>query len=176
MIQITPIGQALAPSFDHPIEMLEACHDKVRYFTHQLAQLPAHLDQFGITDATIQTIHGILRYFDVAAPLHHADEEQNLFPALLTVAPQYSPLIERLLAEHLELNMSWLVLREQLQQVQQGHAQALSRTRVQRFCRRYRLHALDEENEVFTAAKDFLSDMRLQELGQPMAARRQSAA
>ncbi len=79
MIQITPIGQALAPSFDHPIEMLEACHDKVRHFTHQLAQLPAHLDQFGITDATIQTIHGILRYFDVAAPLHHADEEQNLF-------------------------------------------------------------------------------------------------
>ena len=73
---------ALAPDFGTPLAMLTACHDKVRHFAALSLKLAAHIEAKGCDDEAREPASNILRYFDVAAPLHHADEEEDLFPAL----------------------------------------------------------------------------------------------
>lgn len=167
-----PKTQTLAPSFEEPIEMLEACHDKIRFFCHQLFSLPEILKANGVNDGVRNTIDQIMRYFDVAAPLHHADEEQNVFPALLEICPELAPIIERLIGQHLELQHDWMKIREQLLAVKSGKAHALSARRAMNFARRYRLHAEDEEEGIFILAAQHLSKEKLEELGEKMSARR----
>ena len=78
-----------------------------------------HLAAHG-PDAQAQTAAAaILRYFDSAAPAHHADEEQDLFLALVDAmagsdAVCIHHLIARLAAEHRVLEESWARLRPAL--------------------------------------------------------------
>lgn len=169
-----PNAFKLAPSFDEPIEMLEACHDKVRHFCHQLSFLPQQLRATGVNAQIRSSIEQIMRYFDIAAPLHHADEEENLFPEILKHCPEFAPLIERLVGQHLELQHDWLKIREQLIAVHSGKYLALSERRVMNFARRYRLHASDEEEFIFAQARQKIPADILQNLGKIMRERRQT--
>ena len=47
----------------------------------QLDKLPGYLAEWR-HPVVVTTLEGVLRYFDVAGPLHHADEERDLFPLL----------------------------------------------------------------------------------------------
>lgn len=64
-------------TFAEPIEMLYACHGKVRRFCGQVAMLSDYIAENGCNQLVLQTIRQITRYFNVAAPLHHEDEEEN---------------------------------------------------------------------------------------------------
>lgn len=64
-------------TFAEPIEMLYACHGKVRRFCGQIAMLSGYIAENGCNQLVLQTIRQISRYFNVAAPLHHEDEEEN---------------------------------------------------------------------------------------------------
>lgn len=74
-------------TFAEPIEMLYACHGKVRRFCGQVAMLSDYIAENGCNQIVLQTIRQITRYFNVAAPLHHEDEEEDFFPLLLQYAP-----------------------------------------------------------------------------------------
>ena len=69
--------------FDQPFEMLDACHDRVRRSLDLLARLRSYLRDKGCDDSARQAARDVLRYFDMAAPLHHEDEERHVFPPLL---------------------------------------------------------------------------------------------
>ena len=61
-------------SWEEPIEMLYACHSKVKRFCNQLRILPDYLTQNGINQAVKNDVKQILTYFNLSAPLHHDDE------------------------------------------------------------------------------------------------------
>lgn len=70
-------------SFEVPLEMLTACHHRIESQCTTLQRLVAHLATHDVDmDASIAAA-AVLRYFDTSARDHHADEEADLFPALI---------------------------------------------------------------------------------------------
>ena len=57
------------------IEMLMACHEKVRHFAKLADRIAAHITEHGADPQAREAAKSVMRYFDIAAPLHHADED-----------------------------------------------------------------------------------------------------
>lgn len=163
---------AAAPSFDAPLEMLHACHDKVRHFCQQLDALPAYIAANGNSPAVGNTIAGIVRYFEVAGPAHHQDEEDELFPLIMARQPEAAPKIEQLLGEHGYLHARWNAIRDDLNAYAVGTLGTLNAGEIHEFTRLYREHAAREEAWLFPTAGALISEQELHAAGQRMAARR----
>lgn len=167
------IGNRL-PGFDDPLAMLQACHDKVRHFSTLSIALSTHLQEKGNDAEARSAAQAILRYFDLSAPLHHADEEQDLFPALAGVAPPaLQATLQTLQQEHEALAGLWQHLRKTLVAIIEQRSDALPVTLAREFAQRYQQHAEQEEVLVFTPAATLLAANVLRALGERMAARRQ---
>jgi len=61
------------PGFDQPIAFLKSCHDKIRRQITTLQNLLHSLPAQGNTGDAQQAASAVLKYFDRAAHLHHAD-------------------------------------------------------------------------------------------------------
>ena len=74
----------LPHSSNEPVELLLACHARLRHFSELALALASRsdLEHAQVVDAS----HRLVRYFRVALPLHEADEEQTLTPALVELA------------------------------------------------------------------------------------------
>lgn len=149
---LSPLQQVL-PRVDDPIELLQACHDKVRRFAALACRLRDHLATMPAArppDAqAVDAASAILRYFDIAAPLHHDDEELNLFPALRALG--HAPLaqaIDALAQEHGALAARWQALHPWLEAIAQGQAHPAP-AGVDAFATHYIDHARREEAEVY---------------------------
>ena len=70
-------------TFEAPLEMLAACHGRIERQGETLRRLVPHVAANGSDQPAREAAQAVLRYFDRAALDHHADEEQDLFPALL---------------------------------------------------------------------------------------------
>lgn len=161
------------PSFEDPLEMLRACHDKVRHFAKLATRIAEHIERQGVDQQARDAAQSVIRYFDIAAPLHHADEDDDLYPALLALQdPALSADIHRLTSEHTTLGSLWQAVRAWLLQIQAGEM-ASPPPELPLFAQRYPQHALDEETLVYPHALR-LSNGLLSTLGQSMTRRRQS--
>ena len=107
-------------TFEQPTAMLRACHGKVKRFCSQLHALPDYLQQHGYNTVAEQAVAQIRHYFNVAAPLHHQDEEEDFFPLLLQYAPEAKALIQELENEHQSLHGSWDLLNRHLASLTDG--------------------------------------------------------
>ncbi|USE78644.1 hemerythrin domain-containing protein [Cupriavidus gilardii] len=166
MLPNTPI-----PSFESPIELLTACHDKVRRFASLCGRLAEHTARHGADDQARTAAAGIVRYFTIAAPLHHADEETDLFPALRALGDDALTAAMRALEDdHDALDALWHQARPWLEAVQQGSAGAAPEALAE-FAARYLRHVEREEREVFPFAAR-LPEPTLRAIGQRMAQRR----
>ena len=170
------LGEA-APDFDDPLGLLAACHGRMRSFCDLLERLPAWIAQHGIDTEAVAGAQRVLRYFDVAAPLHHADEEQDLFP-LLAAQPDAATLIERLLAEHAHLERNWDRLAAELRPLVAADATAGPglQAAIDAFCSAYRAHIALEDTQLLPLAHARLQAGQLRAMGRHMAQRRQPAA
>lgn len=165
---------ALAPGFDDPIALLCACHDKVRRFAALSLRVDEQVRRSGADAETMRAAADILRYFSVAAPLHHADEEEDLFPALHALGdPELSALVHSIEAEHDQLAMFWTPVRYWLEQLVQGLASPAP-AELTDFARLYPEHANREEQQLYGAAVRLQPEL-LKAMGQRMAARRGTA-
>ncbi len=167
------------PTTDTPLEMLVACHGRVRKFTDTLVRLADHLATHGPDDQARQAATAILRYFEQAAPRHHADEEEDLFPALLQAAgdrPDCTGLrdtVAALTREHEELDAEWQSVRQQLRAVVEGKAADLhADDRARRFAQHYQQHAQREESDVYPWAATLLSGDDMARIADAMTQRR----
>ena len=157
-----------SPSFEDPIAMLLACHDKIRRFCTELSLLPEHLSQHGWDDVAVSSAKRICQYFNQAAPLHHLDEEADLFPAYRPLAPQQDiALIEQLCAHHLDMEQTWQRLNTQLSQ----HITPVSSNDIQLFTSLYHQH-MEAEEPLFVRIQAMLQADVLHALGMNMAQRR----
>jgi hemerythrin-like domain-containing protein len=165
-----------APSFDEPIEMLRACHERIAAQCTTLGKLAAHLPLHGADTQAQQAARNIMRYFDIAGPNHHADEEQDLFPMLIEVSHRQclpvSETIASLPDAHRSLEALWAQLRTVLAEIAQGRASQLEPTLVDDFVDTYRSHIALEEREVLPFADAYLDRQQLAELSAAMVARR----
>ncbi|XZG70673.1 hemerythrin domain-containing protein [Chitinibacteraceae bacterium HSL-7] len=160
-----------APGFDDPVALLCACHDKVRHFSQLAVRIAKHVDEMGCDSDAQSAALAVMRYFDIAAPLHHADEELDLFPALAALGDaRLDDAIRQISAEHEELGALWSVVRLWLERVAAGEACAPPDV-LAAFAERYATHAAREELEIFCRASELPSGC-LNALGQRMAARR----
>lgn len=164
-----------APGFDDPIGLLLACHGRILGHCETLERLPGHLAAHGPNDEARQAAGRILRYFHTAAPLHHADEEENLFP-LLAVHPDFpeslrAPL-QNLGAQHRVLEAAWEELAGGLEAVVAGRPAALA---PEHFITMHRAHIALENGEIFPVAARLLPTDTLAEIGTAMRARRPGA-
>ena len=167
------VGGAFAPSFDNPLEILLACHDKIQTQCVTLRKLLQHLSSHGCDSQARQAAHAILRYFDTAGQNHHDDEEQDLFPRLLaTSTAEVHELIARLLDEHKVMDMTWQQLRPLLLAIAEGRAAELDIKAVEHFIQVHDRHISLENARLLPQAAKLLDHIQLEVLGRSMAARR----
>lgn len=164
------LSAAPAPSFDHPLEMLRACHGKILRQCDTLQKLTIHLTSHGCDHEAQQAASGILRYFDTSGQFHHQDEEKDLFPALRAMTD--NPLLDRLLSEHTGMLAAWDALRPVLVQLTAGNNAALDTTLTQPFIAAYTNHIKLENTELLPLAARLLNPSQLRQIGQRMAERR----
>jgi hemerythrin-like domain-containing protein len=163
--------------FEAPLEMLSACHHRIEHQCETLRRLVPHLAANG-ADADAQAAAGaVIRYFDTAAVQHHADEEEDLFPALLESMAGSDPvclreLTELLYREHRELESRWRRLRTRLADVAEGRPTGLESGEVDAFAELYLRHIEREERELLPMAARLLGDVELDRVGRAMRERR----
>lgn len=171
------LHEAPAAGFDTPFELLEACHQRVHRVLGLLQRLEAHLAQHGADAQAREAAQDVQRYFDIAGPAHHEDEERHLFPRLLQHADRtVRQAAQRLLEEHRVMSARWARLRSDLQAVVQGQVpagpEAARQQRWDAFATLYRAHIALEESVAYPAARLLLDTAALQVAGREMAARR----
>jgi hemerythrin-like domain-containing protein len=167
--------------FDQPFDMLDACHDRVRRSLDLLQRLRAHLRAQGRDDDARQAARDVLRYFDIAAPLHHQDEELHIFPPLLAQSAHepLADLVRQMQREHLRMAECWARARQPLEQLAQGALCAFApahEAALEDFARCYDGHLRHEDEAIYPAARAVLSARQQQAMGHEMAARRGARA
>lgn len=142
-----------APGLDEPLEMLAACHERVRSQLATLTRLAQWVPRHGADEQAQRAARSVMRYFDLAAVNHHLDEEQDLLPAMLEAVDaaereRLQALAGRILAEHLELATAWADLRLRLQRIAEGEAVDPGAEQVQRLQAAYEAHIQLEEEQI----------------------------
>jgi hemerythrin-like domain-containing protein len=158
-----------AAGFDEPFAMLHACHERVERSLTLLERLAAHVAQHDADAQAQDAARDVLRYFDIAAPLHHEDEERHVLPALR--AQGQGVLADRIAADHGAMTAAWQSLRPWLAAVQQADASVVMPD-LARFTTLYREHIALEEGSAFTRAQSVLDAAAQLAMGREMAQRR----
>lgn len=178
LIYIKPPGSDnSAAGFESPLAMIKECHRRIESQCQTLKRMVPHLKIHGSDVAAIQAANAVMRYFELAAPLHHADEERDLFPAMIesmagSDAVCLHIIINDLLAEHEEIDQVWRSLNTTLRIIASGQSIMLDETTVDIFETLHVRHIACEEQEVLPMAERLLSDRTLAEIGRSMQARR----
>lgn len=168
-----------AVGFDTPFAMLEACHERVLRSLALLQKLQDYLHDHPCDDSARQAARDVLRYFDMAAPLHHEDEELHVFPPLLerggadTVAA-----VRQLQQDHEAMSANWQAARALLQALAEGSQESFSapdEAVLARFAGVYAEHIRLEEDLVYPAARALLAPEAVQAMGAEMRRRRGAA-
>lgn len=166
-----------AAGTEAPLEMLATCHERGARQCATLRRLQAHLEVKGADEEARTAATGVMRYFDKAAKDHYADEEDDLFPAMLesmaaSDAVCLREMIEGLIADHRILESAWREVREVLLRVAAGEAAPLSATKVEALVGRYEQHMAREDDQLMPMAARLLEDAELARIGLAMRERR----
>lgn len=164
-----------AVGFEVPLEMLSACHGRVEAQCAMLRRLVGHVAANGADLSARQAAAAVIRYFTLAAPHHHADEEADLFPALRAAGATGSllHLMDDLTADHRQLEQYWAGLHAALEALAAGQLPGPSwDTEVERFTALYEAHIAREEADLLPAARQCLQAEALDAVGRAMRQRR----
>ena len=144
----------------------------------RLRRLVPHVAAHGVDRAASEAAQAVLRYFDLAAPDHHADEEQDLFPALLeSMAGSDAVCLRELIVA---LTLAAPRARSPLAGAAPGAGCASPPAKPWRWTRRwcggwsraYRQHLAREDAELLPMAARLIGDAPLQQIGRAMRLRR----
>jgi hemerythrin-like domain-containing protein len=158
-----------AAGFDEPFAMLHACHERVERSLVLIERLTAHVAQHGADAQAQDAARDVMRYFDLAAPQHHEDEERHVLPVLRSQGQ--AALADRLAADHVAMTAAWQALRPWLTALQQGDSSATMHD-ASRFAALYREHIVLEESSAFTRTQSALDEAAQRAMGREMAQRR----
>ena len=174
-----PGHSAPAAGFEAPFEMLATCHERVERMLALMARLQQHLLDKACDESARQAARDVMRYFDLAAPLHHQDEELHVFPLLLA-GPDVAlrALVQRLVQDHRQMEIAWTEARRTLLAVAESPASgwtpltAAQTGALTEFAVLYRQHLDDENNTAYPAAQATLSPDAVEAMSEDMMRRR----
>lgn len=105
---------------DEPFEMLIACHERVQRMLDLLDRARMHALTKGCDADLNSAFTDVMRYFDLAAPQHHLDEELHVFPIVLANGNQsQKELVALLIQDHETMANLWQSVRSILSEVLQ---------------------------------------------------------
>lgn len=173
-----PGFESPAAGFEQPFEMLAACHDRVRRSLALLGRLCEHLPSHGADAQARQAAADVLRYFSIAAPAHHEDEERHVVPALQERGDEASlRAAQRMLDDHAAIRSNWARLAPLLQAVCAGDAPPLAalEAAAREFIAVHDGHLMLEDELAFPAAAEQIAGQgskAVDAMGREMAGRR----
>ena len=161
------------------LELFGACHDRVERQCATLLRMGPHVAEHGFDAAARDAATAVMRYFELAAPLHHQDEEHDLFPAVSEAArsagesaPQVW--VADLLTQHRQLANLWASLRATLQAWCDGAPQDWPAEQVQAFVTQYQAHLALENEHLLPWARAHLAPAVVAHIDDEALARRRS--
>lgn len=174
---MTGLLLSVAPGFDSPLEMLEACHERFLSQLETLDRLARWLPDHGSDEHARKAAATVIHFFDVAAVHHHLDEERELFPVLLERVGSdrritLVSLIEWIKEDHQRMFAAWEAMRARLVLITAGEPAELTLAQVHNFTERYVMHIEREEGEMFPFARELLAESDIARVGATMSARR----
>jgi hemerythrin-like domain-containing protein len=175
------MDSALFPSpaadFDHPLDIIESCHGRIRRQLLLLRKLAAHV-RFKGTDAEARDVAAfLLRFFGTTAANHRDDEEDDLFPVIEHFAPALElnavrALLFQLRADHKKFEGRWSDMRPRLAAMAEGREGGLTEELAARFEEGCEQHMRFEEREMLPLARRVLPPDAVAHLGKSMSRRR----
>ena len=105
----------------------------------------------------------LLKMFSEGVPAHHAEEECELFPAVLRAAQPGAELdsvrsmVAQLVREHRELDASWTQLRPAVEAVARGETPAVDAALIEDMVQHFFAHAHFEEEHFLPLAQEILA-------------------
>jgi hemerythrin-like domain-containing protein len=158
--------------------MLSTCHDRIKAQCATLRQLVLHLAARGANEEVRMAATSAVRFFSISVEAHHADEEENLFPALIesmagSDAVCLQAIIDGLKADHRALDVVWRRLRRALERIAAGESVLNVSDDVEELVAMYERHILREESELFPMAARLLNNDELALIGRAMHKRRE---
>ena len=179
LIKLSDPSRRTAPgaSFEQPFAMLEACHERVRRSLDLLGLLCGRVREGRVDTQVHDAARDVLRYFDMAAPHHHEDEERHVFPRLLAMdaPPEVHEAVQALMRDHEAMRTQWAVLRVPLSRLAEGDGTAFDAAALDaaaRFTALYDAHARTEESTIFPRVSQSMDAEALRAMGAEMAQRR----
>lgn len=174
-----PGHSAPAAGFEEPFEMLATCHDRVERMLALQVKLQQHLQDKGCGAPARQAARDVMRYFDLAAPLHHQDEELHVFPPLLAGSDvALRELVQRLMQDHRQMETAWAEARRTLMAIAESTESGWApltpaqTAALDQFAALYRQHLDDENNTAYPAAQAMLPPDAVQIMSEDMMQRR----
>jgi hemerythrin-like domain-containing protein len=145
-------------------EALDNCHQQIQLCLDELATLADQIANGEGADAVARAkAHEIVTFFSTVARAHHAAEEQDVFPCLLTSHnTETVAQVRRLIEDHFWIEKYWHDLSPMLEAVSQGAkgVDSLEFTKaVTLFLELCNLHVESEESMIYPEAKARLSRM-----------------
>jgi hemerythrin-like domain-containing protein len=142
-----------------PLETLYHSHENILAKMATLAALPTLVEQ---ARRARQIAMSALGLFQDDVLQHHADEEQDLFPALIRSAHPgkerelVQAMTARLAAEHRNVEHLWKALAPSVRAAAKGRCGGMDVTLVSRLVRDYAQHAMFEEQHLLPLAQAIL--------------------
>jgi hypothetical protein len=144
---------------DNPVDSFSDCHAGILSGLREFSSLPP-LHEAG--QRAIKLAQHTLELLDHAVMEHHAQEEEELFPAVLRSAirgeehDQVQSLVWRLTDEHREIEQLWKRMRPDVVHAAAGKPGQLRSEAVDLLVDCYRQHANFEEREFLPLAQEIL--------------------
>ena len=144
---------------DAPIANFSQCHVGIISHLDALGELPALIEP---AQKARKVAADMLVFFDAVIVEHHGEEESDLFPAVLKSAAagqekdHVKTMVERLTAEHRQIEAWWSRIKPQLKQIAKGHDTTLDAIAVAQLVKEYHAHAQFEEAEFLPLSQQIL--------------------
>lgn len=172
------IGAKPDSGFDDPIGMLKDCHRRIESFLRILCVVADRAPGRALTDEETAAVQSALQYFLSGGRRHTADEEESLFPRLLTrVQSGHVEEIAGLEDDHREADaVQGAVDRLYSAWIASGRLNSEEeeqlKSATEKLKRLYEEHIQIEETVVFPRAAEVLDEGTIAAIGQEFRARR----
>lgn len=145
-----------------PLDMLEACHERIEFQLGVLENLGAHLAARGSDETARAAVGAVMRYFDTAAAAHHREEDEDLFPLLRAAAArdgrdEICATLYELEREHQTMERLYTQLRAELEAIAAGESPRLDAQLVASFAWIYRRHLRIEADLLLPYARQVIA-------------------
>lgn len=158
-----------AENFSDGVAVLRSYHDCMLRQGEALLQLAMAIRDGGITEDLANQAVAMHTFYTRANWLHHRDEEQCLFPALLDNSPLMDGMIERLALDHEEIEQAWEQLAPFLATPEAIDDRQGLWERARSFEKLQREHLTRENEDFLPEVSTQLSDCQRTQIGQRMA-------